>query len=173
MSTFKSNKKNNSILDCFTYNLTSFFYDDYEEIDSEETPATVMIVYEKKLPWVELNIFDAVQFRIFFDKESITGSNPVNVKFISSTKQESPEAIKDLINTVSLIYGSDNYGKKDWDEDDEKSFYSKKFRKVWTIEHGESFVSIEHNETDGITLNILFFNNLMKETEKEEDIEFA
>jgi hypothetical protein len=44
MSTFETNKKEKSILDCFTYDLTSFFYDNYEEIDSEETPATVMIV---------------------------------------------------------------------------------------------------------------------------------
>ena len=60
--------------------------DAYEEIDSEETPATVMIVYQKDLPWMELEIFDAVQFRIFFDKENLTGSNPINVKFISKQK---------------------------------------------------------------------------------------
>lgn len=166
MVAFESNKKSSSILDCFTYNLTSFFYDDYEEIDSEETPATVMIVYEKKLPWIELEIFDAVQFRIFFDKESITGSNPVNVKFISEEKFITSEDIQKLIDKISQIYGNDNYGKIGWDEDDERAYLSKTYRKVWTIEHGESFVSIEYNETDGITLNILFFNNLMKEPDK-------
>lgn len=166
MGISKLNKKSNSILDCFKYNLTAFFYDDYKEVDSEETPATVMIVYEKKLPKVELETFDAVQFRIFFDKDSLTGSNPVNVKFISNAKFISSNDIQKLIAVISGIYGNDNYGKSKWDKDDEKAFTSKTFRKVWTIEHGESFVSIEYNEEDGITLNILFFNNLMKEANK-------
>ena len=63
----------------FNYKLSSFFHDDYTEIDSIETPATFMIVYEKKLTQKEFGLFDRLQFRIFYDKEIITGSNPVNV----------------------------------------------------------------------------------------------
>lgn len=171
MSTFESNKKEKSILDCFTYNLTSFFYDDYKEIDSEETPATVMIVYEKELPWVELEIFDAVQFRIFFDKENLTGSNPLNVKFISKKIQPTRKNLQNIVDKVILIYGDDDYSKGEWNDDDTEAFLSKSYRRVWTIEQGESFVSIEYNEEDGITLNILFFNNMIKEVDKLSEID--
>jgi hypothetical protein len=38
---------------------------------------------------------------------------------------------------------------------------------VWTIEHGESFVSVELNDDGGIFLDILFFNNLLEKKEIE------
>ena len=164
MGPFNLNKKSKSILDCFTYDLTTFFYDDYEEIDSEETPATFMIVYEKKLQWKELNLFDAVQFRIFFDKESLTGSNPVNVKFVSKGKAASLKHLQYIVDKVITIYGEDDYRKGDWTNEDEEAFKQKTYRRVWTIEKGESFISIEYNESIGIVLNILFFNNLLKHT---------
>lgn len=167
MSTFESNKIEKSILDCFTYDLTSFFYDNYEEIDSEETPATVMIVYEKELPWTELGVFDAVQFRIFFDKENLTGSNPINVKFISKKPQSDLENLQAILNRVILIYGEDDYRKGEWNKDDDEAFTAQLFRRVWTIEQGESFVSVEYNQSDGITLNILFFNNMLKVAEEQ------
>jgi hypothetical protein len=160
MTVFESNKKEKSILDCFTYNLSTFFHDEYEEIDSEETPATFMIVYQKKLPWKELGIFEIVQFRIFFDKETITGSNPVNVKFVS--KIDDPLALKNIVNRVYSIYGTDDMQRGEWNPEDEKKLEEENFRRVWTIEKGESFVSIEKTESDGITLNILFFNNMIK-----------
>ncbi len=166
MNTFNPNKKSKSILDCFTYDLKTFFFDDYQEIDGEETPATIMIVYEKKLPWNELGIFDAVQFRIFFDKENLTGSNPVNVKFISLAKKVDLALLKAMVEKVLSIYGADDFNNENWNESDEKAFADKNYRRVWTIEKGDSFVSIEYNETDGITLSILFFNNLLKETDK-------
>jgi hypothetical protein len=159
MTVFESNKKEKSILDCFTYNLSTFFYDDYEEIDSVETPATFMIVYQKQLPWKELGIFDIVQFRIFFDKENITGSNPVNVRFVA---KEEPGEIKRIVNRVVGIYGSDDSQQGEWNEIDDSKLESSTFRRVWTIEKGESFISIEFSKQDGISLNILFFNNLMK-----------
>jgi hypothetical protein len=168
MTVFETNKKEKSILDCFTYNLSTFFYDEYEEIDSVETPATFMIVYQKKLPWKELGIFDTVQFRIFFDKETITGSNPVNVRFIS--KIEEPTALKSIVNKVYSIYGADDSQIGEWNPEDEKKLEEDAFRRVWTIEKGESFVSIENTKADGISLNILFFNNMIKQSANEPDI---
>lgn len=165
MSPVKTNNTEQTILDCFTYDLTSFFFDEYKEIDSEETPATVMIVYEKELPWLELDVFNAVQFRIFFDKENLTGSNPVNVKFISKEKKGSLSNLQRIVDKVISIYGQDDYRKGDWDESDENAFTAKQFRRVWTVEQGESFISIEYNETDGINLNILFFNNMLQEAQ--------
>ena len=157
-------------MDCLTYDLKSFFYDEYEEIDSEETPATVMIVYEKKLPWIEMDIFDAVQFRIFFDKENLTGSNPINVKFISKAKKPNRKNLQNIVNRVLHIYGDDDYNKGEWDNEDTEAFLSKSYRRVWTIEQGDSFVSIEYNKKDGITLNILFFNNIIKEEDELSEI---
>ncbi len=161
MSIFEANKKETSILDCFTYDLKSFFYDEYEEVDSEETPATVMIVYQKTLPWKELKTFDIVQFRIFFDKENLTGSNPVNVRFLSGTNESSIENAQYIINKIVTMYGPDNYLKSDWSDSDTEMFNQKQFRRVWTIDKGESFISVEFNQELGLTLNILFFNNLI------------
>lgn len=170
MTTFEKNKKEDSILDCFTYDLKSFFYDNYEEIDSEETPATVMIVYQKELPWTEMGIFNAVQFRIFFDKENLTGSNPINVKFVAKNKNRSLDELKHIVDKVHTVYGTDDYNRDNWNEEDEEAFCTDNYRRVWTIDQGESFVSIECNPTEGITLNILFFNNMLKNSEEEIEI---
>jgi len=163
--------KNKSILSCFNYDLTNFFYDTYEEVDSEETPATFMIVYEKKLSQPEFNLFDKVQFRIFFDKDNLTGSNPVNVKFLSSEKKEAISLLQQIIDSIIDIYGQDDYRRGSWDKNDVEAFAQKSFRRVWTIERGESFISVEYSEQQGITLSILFFNNLIELTGKQLQIE--
>lgn len=157
-------RENKSILDCVNYDLTNFFYDDYNEIDSEETPATFMVVYEKNLGRKEFNLFDTIQFRIFFDKDKLTDSNPVNVKFINSEKVSTSKKLKSIIHTVISIYGEDDNRKGGWDEDDEEAFIDQSFRRVWTIEKGESFISVECLSDQGITLSILFFNNLIELT---------
>jgi hypothetical protein len=168
MTLFGTNKKETTILDCFTYDLKTFFYDEYEEVASEETPATVMIVYQKKLPWVELEVFDVVQFRIFFDKESLTGSNPVNVRFISSENKAGVNNAKAIINKVFTIYGPDNYNLTEWCDNDIEAYNNLRLRRVWTIDKGESFISIENNQDNGLSLNILFFNNMLKESKLDE-----
>lgn len=160
-------EKKESIVDCINYNLTNFFYDTYEEVDSEETPATFMIVYEKELDSKEFDVFDLVQFRIFFDKDSLTGTNPVNVKLLSSAKASNLKRLHSITNTIIELYGEDDYRKGSWDEEDEQAFSDKSFRRVWTIERGESFISVEFTEEEGITLSILFFNNLIELTGKE------
>lgn len=166
MNTFNPRKKSKSILDCFTYDLKTFFFDEYQEIASEETPATVMIVYQKKLPWNEMGLFNAVQFRIFFDKETLTGSNPVNVRFVSLEKKKEIKFLKDIVEKVIGIYGADDLKNEGWSESDEASFAKNSFSRVWSIDNGDSFVSVECNEAIGISLNILFFNNMLKESEK-------
>ncbi len=170
MSVFGTHKKETSILECFTYDLKTFFYDDYEEVASEETPATVMIVYQKKLPWVEFDIFDVVQFRIFFDKESLTGSNPVNVRFISESNKATTEHAMAVINKVASIYGPDNYNVAEWNNDDATAYESLRLRRVWTIDKGESFISIENNPETGLSLNILFFNNMLKDPKNDDSL---
>lgn len=163
--------KKESILDCINYNLTNFFFDSYNEVAGEETPATVMVVYQKELEQKEFDLFDRVQFRIFFDKDSITGSNPVNVKLLSSQKQGGLTDISNIVAEIVEIYGDDDYRRGTWNEEDEKAFSDKSFRRVWTIEKGESFISVEHSEEEGISLSILFFNNLIELTGKNLKIE--
>lgn len=170
MNQFKSHKKEDSILDCFTYDLKTFFYDQYEEIDSEETPATIMIVYEKNLAWKELNIFDTIQFRIFFDKDNLTGSNPINVKFITKEKELGLDKLSYIVGKILGIYGKDDFEKEDWSQEDEEAYQNNNYRRVWTIDKGESFINIEKNEKEGITLSILFFNNLLKSEEETIDL---
>lgn len=159
-------EKRKSILDCINYDLTNFFYDDYNEIDSEETPATFMVVYEKNLGIKEFEIFDTIQFRIFFDKDKLTDSNPVNVKFINSENVSTSKKLEGIVATIISIYGEDDNRKGDWDDEDEKAFVDQSFRRVWTIEKGESFISVECLNDQGVTLSILFFNNLIELTGK-------
>ncbi len=143
--------------DRFNYKLSSFFHDDYTEIDSIETPATFMIVYEKKLAQKEFDLFDRLQFRIFYDKEIITGSNPINVKLLCDSY--SAELVMQLAKMISGIFGLDDSGTC---EKSDISFYeADEYDLFWTIGEGESFISIEHDAKDGLSLNILFYNNLI------------
>ena len=141
----------------FNYKLSSFFHDDYTEIDSIETPATFMIVYEKQLAQKEFDLFDRLQFRIFYDKEIITGSNPINVKLLCDSY--SAESVMKLAKIISDIFGLDDSGTC---EKADISFYeADEFDLFWTIGDGESFISIERDAKDGLSLNILFYNNLI------------
>jgi hypothetical protein len=81
------------------------------------------------------------------------------VRFVS---KDDPSEIKKIVNRIVGIYGPDDSQQGEWNESDESKLENTTFRRVWTIEKGESFISIEYNIQDGISLNILFFNNLMK-----------
>lgn len=161
----KKVRKNKSILDYIGYDIKNFFNDNYYELRCEETIATVMIVYEKTVRKLEFDIFDKVQFHIFFDKENITSSNPINVKLISSKKLEDEDTIKKIINVVTKIYGIDDEQKGDWNDDDKNKLKDKTFKRIWTIEQGESFVNINNTKEHGLTLNILFVNNIVEFTQ--------
>ncbi len=170
MDLFDSEKKERTILDLFTYDLTTFFYGDYEEVDSKETEETFMIVYEKNLPWTELNSFDTVQFRVFFDKHNITGSNPINVKLLAKNTIIDIDNVKSVIEQVFELYGNDDEGKGKWSNQDKIDFLRKDLKRIWTIEKGESFVTLYYNDDENFVLNILFLNNLIKHTGKYLDI---
>lgn len=144
---------------CFNYDLSMFFHDDYTEIDSIETPATFMIVYEKKLNTKEFNLFDRLQFRIFYDKEVITGDNPINVKLLSDSTIA--EDTKTLTQHICKYFGLDDSGI--CANPDNNVFEEEEYDLFWTIGNGESFISLEKNKGEGLTLNILFYNNLIKQ----------
>ena len=164
-----SNSKNTerSILDLISYDLTTFFYgDDYEEIDSQDTPGMFMIDYEKKLPWVELTVFDTVQFRVFFDKDNITGSNPVNVKLYAKENEITRKKASYVVDQLFGIYGMDDSEKTVMDSEDDKLALKGSLIRKWTIEKGISFISIYYEQNKMLELHILFFNNLIKHTGK-------
>ncbi|NOZ45235.1 MAG: hypothetical protein GXO79_00480 [Chlorobi bacterium] len=158
---------NRSILDLLNYDLTTFFQeDDYEEVDSQDTPGMFMIDYEKKLPKLELNVFDTVQFRVFFDKDNITGSNPVNVKLFAKGTEINRKKASYVVDQVFGIYGMDDYEKTVMDNEDHKTSIKGSLIRKWTIEKGISFISIYYEQNKMLELNILFFNNLIKHTGK-------
>lgn len=141
----------------FNYDLSSFFHDEYTEVDSVETPATFMIVYEKKLDKKEFDIFNRLQFRIFYDKEVITGDNPINVKLLCDGFTS--QSIMDLAKTICDIFGLDDAG---YSPKIGLDFFNKdEFDLFWTIGEGESFISIEKDKDENPSLNILFYNNLI------------
>ncbi|MBO7496734.1 MAG: hypothetical protein J6T98_09270 [Salinivirgaceae bacterium] len=145
--------------DSFNYKLSSFFHDEYNEIDSIETPATFMIVYEKELKQKEFELFDRLQFRIFYDKEVITGSNPVNVKLLCDNY--SAESVMALSKRICDVFGLDDSGI--CSNADINFYNADDYDLFWTIGDGESFISIERDKKDGLSLNILFYNNLIKQ----------
>lgn len=165
MGFFGQGKKEQTILDVFTYDITSFFYGEYEEVESIDTESMFMIVYERMLPWVEHDCFDAIQFRVFFDKENFTGSNPVNVRLYAKNILPEVQNIGKLIERIHKIYGPDDEGNVQFSATDEAQVAARDFSRRWTIEKGESFVTIYYNEK-GFELNILFLNNLIKHTGK-------
>jgi hypothetical protein len=165
MRFFETSKKEKSVLDLFTYDLTTFFYGEYEEVESHDTEAMFMIVYERKLPWEEMGFLDTIQFRVFFDKNNFTGSNPINVKLIAKKKEATKEHIAKLFESIVELYGDDDTGLNNWSEDDELAFNNKTLERRWSIQEGESFITIYYNE-NGFELNILFLNNIIKHTGK-------
>ena len=146
--------------DSFNYKLSSFFHDEYNEIDSIETPATFMIVYEKDLKQKEFGLFSKLQFRIFYDKEVITGSNPVNVKLLCDNY--SAESVMTLSKRICDVFGLDDSGT--CSNADIDFYNADEYDLFWTIGDGESFISIERDKKDGLSLNILFYNNLVGHT---------
>lgn len=165
MRFFETSKKEESILDLFTYDLTTFFYGEYLEVESHDTEAMFMIVYERKLPWEEMGFLDTVQFRVFFDKNNFTGSNPINVRLLCNNSEVTKENIQKVFESIVELYGKDDTGAGLWTEEDAIAFDNKTLERRWSIQEGESFITIYYNE-NGFELNILFLNNIIKHTGK-------
>ncbi len=154
------------ILDYINYNIQNFSEDNCTELYTEETVATIMIVYQKTLQQLEFDVFDTIQFHIFFDKDSITTDNIVNVKLVSSKAMNDEGAVKSLVEKMVEIYGADKNGKSAWDTDDIIALKNKQLKRVWTIGEGESFVSISNKGDKGVSLNIIFAHKLIDFTKR-------
>ena len=165
MRFFETSKKEKSVLDLFTYDLTTFFYGEYEEVESHDTEAMFMIVYQRKLPWSEMDLLDDVQFKVFFDKNNFTGSNPINVRLFNSKSEVNEQKVAALVRSIVELYGVDINKKDYWDDDDSQAFVQRSWQRKWSIQEGESFITIYYNES-GFEMNILFLNNIIKHTGK-------
>ena len=165
MGFFDKSSRAKNILELFTYDIVTFFHDDYEEVEYEETESMFVAVYEQQLPWVELECFDTIQLCVFFDKHSFTGSNPINVKFYSKSVEPSAGSIAKVINMIHKIYGDDDKQRKALLDNEDLKLENNIWERIWTIESGESFVTTNLTST-GFVLRILFFNNLIKHLEK-------
>ncbi len=163
MSGFGLFKEPKNIIELFTFDLTTFFYeDDYEEISSTEKGGVFMIEYEKILPWTELGLFNSVVFRVFNDKNNIVGSNHINVRFSSIIEEYPNQDVMKLVHKLTKIYGNDDDNEGTWAESDEKAFKEGTLRRQWTLGEGKFIYTVRivmNNNT--LKLEILFFNHLL------------
>ncbi|MBE9466935.1 MAG: hypothetical protein IMY72_01285 [Bacteroidetes bacterium] len=160
---------NKNILDLFIYDLSKFFIDeDYEQISCEEIQGLFMIEYEKTLPWTELNIFDKLRFRVFNDKQNIIGSNHINATLLNDGIILTNLEVKNVVNKLHEIYGKDDNNKREWSQEDEIDYIENIFCRVWTLGDGIDVYSITLtiSPQKQLMLSILFFTNLLKQTNK-------
>lgn len=165
MSVFGLFKEPKNIIELFTFDLTTFFFeDDYEEISSNEKEGVFMIEYEKILPWTELGLFNSVVFRVFNDKKNIIGSNHINVRFTSQIDEpyNNKNLIK-LINKLNKIYGFDDENRGDWDNSETANNTIVKIIRQWTLGEGKYIYTVRLRiKNNTLLLEILFFNHLLE-----------
>lgn len=169
MTTFSLLKEPKNIIELFTFDLTTFFYEeDYVEVSCDEKDGVFMIEYEKNLPWIEHDLFNKVVFRIFNDKHNIVGSNHINVDFPAEENQVSVTNLKKLTSKLVKIYGWDDENRGQWDSNDETDFKNKTFERIWTLGEGKFIYSVRlvYNLKYGLILKILFFNHLLELSKK-------
>lgn len=157
-------KNPKNIIELFTFDLTTFFYEeDYEEIESQEIEGVFMVEYEKVLPWTELGLFEKVFFRIFNDKTNIVGSSHINVTLPANPEYVDIEKTANLINSLFRIYGWDDENRGEWSETDKTEFEDRVFERQWTLGEGKFIYSVKvtYNSKYGLHLKILFFNHLL------------
>jgi hypothetical protein len=164
MAAFGLFKEPKNIIDLFTFDLSTFFLEeDYVEVSCDEQEGVFMIEYEKMLPWIELDLFTKVVFRVFNDKKNIIGSNHINVSFPTEQENVSQAPVKKLVYKLSRIYGSDDENRADWTANDEKDFNNGFLERQWTLGEGKYIYSVRlsMNPKDGLILKIIFFNHLL------------
>ena len=165
MSVFGLFKEPKNIIELFTFDLTTFFFeDDYEEISSNEKEGVFMIEYEKTLPWTELGLFNSVVFRVFNDKNNIIGSNHINVRFTSQIDElENNKNLIKLVNKLNKIYGFDDENHGGWTESDNTNNEAVKIIRQWTLGEGKYIYTVRIRiKNNTVLLEILFFNHLLE-----------
>jgi len=164
MSSFGLFKEPKNIIELFTFDLTTFFFDDdYQEISSNETDGVFMIEYEKSLAWIELDLFNTVVFRVFNDKNNINGSNHINVRFSCEIDDFPNKQIIQLVNKLHKIYGFDDENLGEWNETDTKNINSNQLIRQYTLGEGKNIYTVRLSfKNNFLLLEILFFNHLLE-----------
>lgn len=157
----KDNERVN-ILDQIKFDLTTFYIGEYKEVNTEDTPAILIVDYEKKLEEKEFEIFDTLRFRVMFDKSNITGETHINATFRAKKKRISKEETVALLTKFHEYLGRDNDGRQAWDVGDDENFDNYQLNRIWSTGMGDNFISISYKEVTGLELHILFLNNLLK-----------
>ncbi|HON17772.1 MAG TPA: hypothetical protein PK990_01225 [Salinivirgaceae bacterium] len=158
-------KKPKNILDLILYDLTTFFYeDDYEEIYSEEILDTFLIDYQKKLPWNEFDVFDRVIFRVFTEKSNLTGTNHINVTFLSEALDIPVEKIEAILYALEDLYKADDDKRGLWLEEEKKNLLNGNVSRMWTLGEEKNVYSVrfKYEKGKGASLQIMFFTNLLR-----------
>ncbi len=165
MANLKPNRPR-TIIDLITYDPSTFFLsDDYIEIHSEDEQGTIMIDYEKSLPWTEQGLFDSVIFRMFTDKTNITGGNHINATFLARNTSVDKTKFIDFLKKLIDIYGLDDNGHSDWGQDDEKLLKEgNPVERIWTSGKDKELYSIKltFDLKQGAVVKIFFLNRLLK-----------
>ncbi len=164
MGGFKlSNPK--TILDLLVYDLTTFFYeDDYEEIYSEEILDTFLIDYQKKLPWLEMDVFDRVIFRVFTEKTNLTGTNHINVTLLSRDLDIPLDKTENILIMLEELYKADDNKRSLWLEEEKLNLLNGNVIRMWTLGEEKNIYSIRfnYNKGKGAQLQIMFYTNLLR-----------
>jgi len=157
-------KEPKNIIELFTFDLSTFFYeDDYEEISCVEEGEVFMIEYEKALPWTEVGLFNSVVFRVFNDKKNIIGSNHINVRFSVEYSKNNKSYIVKLINKLYKIYGWDDENRGEWSDIDDEKIEKSELIRQWTLGEGKYIYTVHISMGNNtLLLEILFFNHLLK-----------
>lgn len=156
------------VLSLFKYDITSFFQNEYKEVDVKDTPAMQVIDYEQKLPEPEFGIFDTVRLRVLFDKNKIEGKTHINVSYFAKRKRTHESDAERIVNLFYNILQYDENMKGGWDkETDDADFKNHQFTRIWPVGEGHSFLSLLYKEVRGLELNILFINNFLQAYNKE------
>jgi len=164
MSAFGLFKEPKNIIELFTFDLTTFFFeDDYEEISSNEKDGVFMIEYEKALPWTELGLFNTVVFRVFNDKKNLNGSNHINVRFSYNITDFPNKHIIKLVNKINKIYGFDDENRGEWSENENNYLTTNQLIRQFTLGEGKNIYTVRLSTKDKVLLlEILFFNHLVE-----------
>jgi len=159
----ETNESQKSLVDWLLFDLTNFFLQDYEEVNSEEIQGVYCIDYEKNLPEIEFSIFDRIRLRVFSKVKEIECCDHVNVTYFVRNNEWNEKKLDNLVDLLIDIYGPDQNNKGKLTSEDFTDLKLNIFNRVWTLGSAEHVYSVQltKKEKEGLELNIIFLKNLL------------
>jgi len=155
-----------NILDLLSFDITKYFENNYQIVQTEDSPAVQIVDYEQELPINEFDFFDTLHLMVMFDKFFITSDTHMNATFRTKKRELSIKEIKEVTNFFFNLYGLDDSKKGKWTKSDIKNLKLFSFNRIWPIGNGESFVKLAYKKDTGFEISILFLNNLLESVGK-------